>query len=220
MGSLAGTRLNEEFKKRLVLVFSCIAMGIGVYMTGKIVALPPVVLSILLGSICGEILRLEPAFTSLAARLAKLCGNRVTKDPDHGKAIQEQFTVMAVIFCASSLGFFGSLREGLTGDPSLLFIKACIDLPTAMVVAASIGGVIGFLAVPQCAVQLLALLTAGLFAHMTTPAMLHDFSGAGGIIMLAAGLRQCGLMQFPVISMMPALILVMPLSAMWTRYMG
>ena len=55
---------------------------------------------------------------------------------------------------------------------------------------------------------------------LTTPAMLADFSACGGIIMLATGLRICGIKIFPIVNMLPALILVMPVSALWARLFG
>ena len=38
-----------------------------------------------------------------------------------------------------------------------------------------------------------------------------------GIIMLATGLRICGIKIFPIVNMLPALALVMPVSAAWAR---
>lgn len=49
---------------------------------------------------------------------------------------------------------------------------------------------------------------------MLTPAMVADFSSLGGMIMLATGLRICGIAPFPVANMLPGLLLVMPLSAL------
>lgn len=38
--------------------------------------------------------------------------------------------------------------------------------------------------------------------------------------MLATGLRICGIKIFPIVNMLPALILVMPLSALWAHFVG
>jgi hypothetical protein len=38
--------------------------------------------------------------------------------------------------------------------------------------------------------------------------------------MLAAGFRICGIMVFPVANMLPALLLAMPLSALWSHIFG
>jgi uncharacterized membrane protein YqgA involved in biofilm formation len=50
--------------------------------------------------------------------------------------------------------------------------------------------------------------------------MLADFSACGGIVMLATGLRICGIKIFPIVNMLPALLLVMPISATWAHFFG
>jgi uncharacterized membrane protein YqgA involved in biofilm formation len=49
--------------------------------------------------------------------------------------------------------------------------------------------------------------------------MIADFSGAGGMIMLATGLRISGIKAFPIANMLPALLFVMPVSYLWAHYM-
>ncbi len=49
-------------------------------------------------------------------------------------------------------------------------------------------------------------------------AMMADFSAVGGLLLLATGLRICGIKMFPVVNMLPALLLAMPLSAAWTAW--
>ena len=136
------------------------------------------------------------------------------------EGIQERFAVFTVVFSASGLGFFGAMQEGLTGDFTMLLIKSLLDLPTAMFIAANIGAVIGVLCVPQFVIQMAVLLSAGFVSHWATPAVLADFSGCGGFIMLATGLRMCGIVQFPILSMLPALLLAMPVSALWVHLIG
>ena len=53
-----------------------------------------------------------------------------------------------------------------------------------------------------------------------TPGMLSDFTACGGVIFVATGLRMCGLKIFPVINMLPSMLIIMPLSALWARYVG
>ena len=79
--------------------------------------------------------------------------------------------------------------------------------------------VVGVLAVPQCGIQLALLFGATMLMPYTTPTMFADFSACGGIIMLGAGLRQMGLVQVPILSMLPGLFFVMPLSALWKQIM-
>ena len=221
VGILVGRKLGKDFRAKLMLVFGCISTGMGVYMIGKAQALPPIVCSLLIGSLCGELFRLERLVNYLAHKAAALFDRKKNNaDPAAHKALQEQFSVFTVIFCASGLGFFGSMQEGLTGDGSLLFIKAMLDFPTAMFVAANIGASVIVLAAPQFLIQMATLLSAGLLVQWATPLMQGDFSSCGGFIMLATGLRMCGVANFPILSMLPALAFVMPVSAGWTLLMG
>lgn len=218
VGTYFGNKMGEEFRKKLMLVFGCINTGMGIFMIGKTQILPPVVCALLIGALSGELLRIEYGVTKLAQKGAALFSRFGTANRAPLEHIQEQFSIFMVVFCASGLGFFGAMQEGLTGDISMLAIKSLLDLPTSMFIAANVGAVIGVLALPQFVVQALVLLTAGFVGQHATASMLNDFSGCGGFIMLATGLRTCGIMQFPILSMLPALFFVMPFSALWSRF--
>lgn len=216
LGALCGPILSQEIRKKFINVFSCITLGIGVTMLSKGDSLPPVVLSLLLGTVVGEAIRLESNVMKAAFKVAGLF-KRGSKKPDtlSETVFRDQFAVVTVLFCVSGLGIIGSMREGLTGEASLLLVKGVLDLFTAMLVAASIGSVIGILALPQFCIQFALVLGASILLPYTTPTMFADFSACGGIIMLGAGLRQMGLVQVPLVSMLPSLFFVMPLSALW-----
>ncbi len=219
-GSVAAASITPSFRAKIMHVFSCITLGIGVAMTAKVHALPPVILSVLVGTFCGELCHVEGGVMAGAFKIAGLFPRRKGEAGLPEKAFRDQFAVATVLFCVSGLGILGAMHEGMTGDPSLLFIKALLDLLTAMLFSSCIGAVVGVLAVPQFLIQAAILLAAVAITPLTTPAMLADFSACGGIIMLGAGLRQSSLLEVPILSMLPGMLLVMPISALWTRFMG
>jgi len=47
--------------------------------------------------------------------------------------------------------------------------------------------------------------------------MIADFKACGGFLMVAAGFRILKLKMFPVVDMIPAMILVMPFSWFWVN---
>uniref|UniRef100_UPI000466AE35 DUF554 family protein n=1 Tax=Franconibacter pulveris TaxID=435910 RepID=UPI000466AE35 len=53
---------------------------------------------------------------------------------------------------------------------------------------------------------------------LPTPAMMAVFTATGGLLLLATGLRICGIKMFAVVNMLPALLLSMPVSALWTHF--
>lgn len=87
-----------------------------------------------------------------------------------------------------------------------------------MIFACTLGIVVAAIAVPQFIIFLLLFLLAGIIYPLTTPAMINDFKACGGIIMLATGFRMIKVKMFPTADMIPAMILVMPLSWVWTAY--
>ena len=114
-----------------------------------------------------------------------------------------EFYITAVaLFCCSGFGWYSTLTEGITGDPSLLMSKAVLDFFTAMIILFIVFG------------------AGKLLAGVLTPAMFADLSACGGILTMAAGFRVSKIKSVPLVDLMPALILVMPFSLLWTTLMG
>jgi uncharacterized membrane protein YqgA involved in biofilm formation len=196
-------------------------MGLGVAMIVKVKFLAPVVLALVVGSVFGELLQLESGIQK-GAGYARKWIEKITK-PAVGISQEEfldKFVALLVLFSLSGTGIYGAMTEGMTGDPTLLIVKAILDFFTAPIFASTMGLTVGLLVIPQFAIQLALYLGAALIMPLTTPDMLADFSACGGLIMLATGFRICGIKQFAVANMIPALLLVMPLSWLWTMYVG
>jgi uncharacterized protein len=130
----------------------------------------------------------------------------------------ERFVAILVLFCASGTGIFGAMHEVMTGDPSILYIKTILDLFTSAIFATALGYAVASIAIPQLVIQLLLAALAAMILPMTTPDMMADFSAVGGLIMLATGFRICGVKAFPVANMIPALVIVMPISHLWAHF--
>ncbi|MGD9949609.1 MAG: DUF554 domain-containing protein [Desulfobulbus sp.] len=220
IGALLGSKLNPNLKLRMPMVFGCASMGLGVAMIVKVKFLAPVVLALVVGSVFGELIGLETGIQKAASHSKKWI-EKFTKPT--GEISQEEFldkfVALLVLFCMSGTGVYGAMSEGMTGDPTLLIVKSILDFFTAPIFASTMGLSVGMLVLPQFAVQSLLYLCASQIMPMTTPDMLADFSACGGLIMLATGFRICSIKQFPVANMIPALILVMPLSWGWATYL-
>ena len=59
-----------------------------------------------------------------------------------------------------------------------------------------------------------------LLANVLTPTMFADLSACGGILTMAAGFRVSRIKSVPLVDLMPALLLVLPFSALWSLWMG
>lgn len=217
-GAVLGPKLSMNLRLRMPMVFGCASMGLGVAMIVKVKFLAPVVLALVVGSVLGELIQLETLIQKGAGKTRKLIDKLVRPSGDlTQEEYLDKFVALLVLFCLSGTGVYGSMSEGMTGDPTLLIVKAILDLFTAPIFASTMGLSVGILVVPQLAIQSMLYYASVLILPLTTPDMLADFSACGGLIMLATGFRICGIKQFPVASMIPALLLVMPLSGLWAR---
>lgn len=220
-GAFLGRYVPRRIGERLPLVFGCVAIGLGISMIAKAATLPPVVLALILGTILGEAIQIERLFRWIA-RAARRGVNALSpkklRTADDDPVHAETFISATVLFCFSGVGIMGALTEGMTGDATLLLVKAIMDLFTALVFAISLGASTAVLALPQTAVQMALFASAGWILPHTTPEMIADFGACGGFIMIATGLTISGIKTFPLAGMLPALVLVMPLTALWIRF--
>ena len=61
----------------------------------------------------------------------------------------QNYVAIIVLFCASGTGIFGAMREGMTGDPSILIAKSFLDFFTAMIFACSLGIAVSAISAPM-----------------------------------------------------------------------
>ena len=215
-GALIGTRIPDRVKTALPLTFGLCSVGLGINLVIKVKYMPAVVLAMVIGAIIGEIFFLEKQIGRVAGTTRGLI-NRISP-PVQGLThdeFTEKFVAILVLFCASGTGIFGAMHEGMTGDPSILYIKTVLDLFTAAIFATMLGFSVMTIGVPLIIVQVALAMLAVYILHLITPDMMADFSCTGGLIMIATGLRICNIKAFPVANMLPGLILVMPISALW-----
>ncbi len=219
-GALLGRVVPRRVKEALPLTCGVIALAIGVILVSKVNTLPAVALALLTGSFSGELLsleyRLERSIKWAQKRFERLRSQKREKPHVEGFAIK--FVTISVLFCASGTGIFGSIHEGMTGESNILLAKAVLDLFTAMIFATELGYSVALITIPQLLIQGALYSGAYLLMPLTTPAMLADFSACGGVVMLATGLRICGIKSFPIVNMLPALLLAMPVSAAWAHF--
>ena len=217
IGAAAGHRLPEDFKEKLNLVFGACSMGMGVSTIGLMQNMPAVILSLILGTSLGILIhlgdRIERAGTGLERLLSRGGrGGGISDDP----AKTSLLVTTIVLFCTSGTGIYGAIISGMSGDHSILIAKSILDLPTSMIFACTLGSVVSVIAAPQFVIFLALFLCARSIYPLTTPSMINDFKACGGFIMLATGFRIIKVRQFPIADMIPAMLLVMPLSWLWS----
>ncbi|QHC36833.1 DUF554 domain-containing protein [Komagataeibacter xylinus] len=221
LGAALSGHIPQRLKDGLPMMFGLASMGMGVSLIVHGHAVAVMVLSLLLGVIIGESCALETHLGVVSTWENRLVGRFVPMPADlMPEVFLERFVALTVLFCASGTGIFGAIHEGMTGDPSILLAKSVLDFLTAAIFATTLGFAVAAICIPQLAV-LLALATGATYlAPLTTPLMNDNFAAVGGVLMLATGFRICGIVKFPVGNILPALVLAMPMTTIWLRFVG
>ena len=216
-GALLGDKLPEKYKEQLNLIFGLCSMGMGISSIVLMKYMPAVVFALIIGTIVGLVFKLGDKVYELCSKLQKVMIRIVPKKETNMSETEFLATLITVIvlFCSSGMGIYGSLSEGMTGDSSLLITKSILDFFTAAIFACNLGYIVSLIAVPQFVIFTILFLSASIIVPLTTPDMIADFKACGGFLMVAAGFRILKLKMFPVVDMIPAMILVMPFSWFW-----
>ncbi|WP_099469366.1 DUF554 domain-containing protein [Konateibacter massiliensis] len=218
-GALVGKKLTPEFKASITLIFGVCSMGMGISSIGLMKYMPAVIFAIVIGTGLGLAFHLGKWINKGAEQMQKPIA-KLFKGQKSDMS-QEEFlstlVTIIVLFCASGTGIYGSLDAGMTGDSTILISKSILDFFTAAIFACNLGLVVSVVAIPQFIIFFLLFMGAKFIFPLTTPDMIADFKACGGFLMLATGFRMVKLKDFPIADMIPAMILVMPLSWFWVN---
>ena len=219
-GALFGKKLKADFKEKMDMVLGSCSLIMGTASIVLMETVPAVIFSVIVGTALGLALHIGDWITRGAAAMQRGIARLGRRDPAPGEGSTAALVTVLVLFCASGTGIYGSIVSGLTGDHSILLAKAIMDGFTALVFACTLGVVVSVVAIPQAVIFGLLYLCGGLILPHTTPAMVNDFKACGGVIMMCTGFRMLKLKQFPIADMLPAMVIVMPVSWFWTGYIA
>lgn len=222
VGGLVGTKLGKFIPERVshsvTFIFGIISIVIGISLVTRIENLPAVVLALLIGGVLGEVLHLEDRVIGLCSKAGRLFEgkNGRLSSAEHDAKIA-RFLSALVMICTGINGLMGAMTEGFSGDSSLLFTKTIMDIFCSVTFASTVGSMIMLIAIPQFVLLMLLFLLSNVIIPFSSPSMIADFYACGGAISIITGLRITEVKHFPVINVLPALVLIMPISALWSN---
>ena len=143
-GAVLGDKLPEKYKEQLNMIFGLCSMGMGIASIGLMKYMPAVLFAIIIGTLIGLFFNLGDLVYRACQKMQKLMVKVVPKPNTSMSETEFLATLITVIvlFCSSGMGIYGSLSEGITGDPSLLITKSILDFFTAAIFACNLGYIV------------------------------------------------------------------------------
>ena len=158
--------------------------------------------ALLVGTLLGELADLDGILTAFGDRIQR----RFSED---GSKVGEAWVTSSLVFCVGPLSILGSFANGLHGDATTLAVKATLDGFAALAFSATLGwGVLLSIVTILLYQGSLSLASSALSPVLAgTPEAITELTAAGGLILVALGMKLLQLRDFRVASMLPALII-------------
>lgn len=165
--------------------------------TGKTMLM---ILSLVLGTLAGELLDIEKHMEELGDWI------RVKVHMEGQSRFTEGFVTNALVICVGAMAIVGSLQDGLSHDPSMLYAKAFLDAIISMIFASTLGIGVLFAAIPLGVYQGSITICAAIIAPFLSEALIGNLSYVGSILIFVVGLNLAFGKQFKVGNMLPAIL--------------
>lgn len=159
-----------------------------------------IVASIALGAVVGEILNIEHGFERFGEWLKEKTGN--AKD----KGFVNGFVTASLTVCIGAMAVIGAIRDGISGDYSILVTKAILDMIIIMVMTCSLGKGCIFSAIPVFVFQGIITALARLIKPLMTTAALANLSLVGSILIFCIGVNTVWDKRIKVANLLPSLV--------------
>lgn len=173
-----------------------------------------VLVTLLVGTIIGELLKLEDQvkksgemlgrWLRKAPFLAKLVPAQSKEELGHDA--MEGFISATLIFSIGAMTILGAIQDGL-GIPNTLFLKAGLDGTTSLFLASSFGISVAFSAFPVLVVQGAIMLLSLSLGDVIAPQAIIPIEAVGGVVIAAIGLDILEIKRIPIASMLPAILI-------------
>ncbi len=212
IGSLFGNRLPERYQDTIMKANGVAVLFIGI--SGAMSQMLDIhdlsletqgtmmmTVSLSLGAIIGELLRIDYRLEQFGEWLKRKTGN--TKEA----GFVDGFVTATMTVCIGAMAVIGSIEDGIYGDYSILLAKAILDLVIILIMSASLGKGCIFSAIPVGIFQGGITLSAGFLSPVITDSAMAYLSLVGSILIFCVGINLLWEKTIKVTNLLPALVI-------------
>ena len=204
-GSLIGLSAGKFIPEKMHgTIFNCLGLFtlyVGINMALNTKHSIAVLLSLVLGTITGELLGIETKLNSLGDTLkSKL-------NTSNGQ-FTEGFVSATLLFCVGSMAIIGAIEDGLRHNPEILMTKGIMDCIAGSMLAGSYGIGVLFSVIPMALYQGGITMAASWLEGVITADMYANISGLGGLMIMGIGLNMLKINKLRLGDMLTGLLYV------------
>lgn len=198
LGMLGGKLLPERLRNTLMSALALMTIGIAVpgLMDSSNALIP--ILSLVLGTLIGELLDIDSAVNKLGDAMQKRFS---------GSTVTEGFVTGSLVFAVGAMAIMGALESGLQQQHTILISKSVIDGVGAIVFASTLGLGVELSGIVVFAAEGSIALLASLVAPYLGDAVINEITFVGSLLIIGISLNILGATKLRILNMVPAVLL-------------
>lgn len=171
------------------------------------------VVSLVFGSVIGEILKLESKTENIGHLIKGKLNNSNPK-------FTEGLVTASMLFSIGSMAIIGPMNEVLKNDLTLLHTKSLLDGIASIILVSAFGRGVFFSIIPVFIIQAGVSVLAYFFGPVLSENLIQELSALGGLLILAIGLSLLDIKKVKIINMLPALVILILLYPFYKTIFG
>jgi uncharacterized membrane protein YqgA involved in biofilm formation len=212
VGIALGRRIPESMRETIMMGVGLATVVIGIQMALQTQDVIGMIISLVLGGVIGEVLRIEAGLDALGRWAERWVA------PDAARAqsgtIAAAFVTSSLLFCVGPMTLLGAIQDGLGQPPVLLYTKSVLDGVSAIAIGAALGGGVLLSAGTVLIYQGAITAAAGAVQGALTSSMTRELTAVGGVLIVALGLGILEIRKIRVGSLLPSLPIAVLVTAL------
>ena len=196
LGKLIPERLADAVTSGVALCVFCIGVS-GMLADENTLVM---IISMVLGTIVGELLRLDDWLSTLGDTIERQFAKRGVKG-----RVSEGFVTASLLFCVGAMAIVGSLESGLSGNHATIYAKSVLDAVSSVVYSSTMGFGVALSAIPVFLYQGAITLCASLLSPVLTDPVIAEMKAVGSLLIVALSFNMLGLTKIKVMNSVPAI---------------
>jgi len=211
VGLILKSKFPEKIEKIIMQALGLASLLIGMQMAIKADNILLVIFSLVIGGVIGEIIDIEAGLERFGERI-----KRKFKSDNTSERFVEGFLTTSLLYCVGSMAIMGAIKEGLSGNPDILYAKSLLDGVTSIAFTAAMGIGVLFSAIPVFLYQGGITLLARTIKDFLSPEIINEMTAVGGILIWGIGFGLLGIKKIKVGNLLPAILVAAFLAAIFS----
>lgn len=161
------------------------------------------IVSLAIGGFLGEWIDIEARLERMGEKLKA----KLKVKGEKGQNFVEGFVNSSLLFCVGAMAIIGSLKDGLSGDATMLYAKAFIDGTTAIFFASTLGLGVFFSILPLGLYQGLITISAKYIEPYLGDTLISEISFIGSVLIFGIGINMLFGKKIKVGNLLPAVLI-------------